>query len=63
MKSPWNPPFAPSQPGPLATAPVEVPCAAETLPEGYEAQSCDGLVSGSSIRSGGMAEDFTDINI
>lgn len=27
---------------------VQVPCAPETLPEGYEAQSCDGLVSGQS---------------
>lgn len=27
---------------------VQVPCAAETLPEGYEAQSCDGLISGQS---------------
>lgn len=27
---------------------VQVPCAAETLPEGYDAQSCDGLISGQS---------------
>ena len=28
----------------------QVPCAAETLPEGYDAQSCDGLISGALVK-------------